>query len=116
MPERIEISEFSGAELELIDRLKTLGPDDPETRENLTAWAKAGEAVAKMINTPRANAEFNIKQAKLYHAAGFLQEAWDSLESVRVRAHNDGDQEIYGLAMRIMDEIDNAARLNEGRF
>ncbi|MFH0890802.1 MAG: hypothetical protein V1856_02095 [Candidatus Liptonbacteria bacterium] len=106
MPERIEISEFSKAERELIQKLAMLGPDDPETRDSLLAWTQAGEARANEINTSRANIEFNIARAKLYRVAGFLEAAWDVLESVRTQAYDEGEQDLYGLAMRIMDEID----------
>ncbi len=106
MSERIETLEFSGAELELIDRLKSLGPDNQEARESLVAWVQAEEVRANEINSPRANNEFDVKRAKLYRAAGFTREAWDILETMRVQLYSAGETDIYDEVMRIMDEMD----------
>jgi hypothetical protein len=98
--------EFSPEEQELIAKLREHGSDDAKTKEALLAWTEALEIEANTINTPRANIELNVKRAKLYHAAGFMPEAWDVLESVRMQATNEGEDDIYAEAMRIMDEID----------
>lgn len=107
MPEKIPTPEFSPEEQELIAKLRERGID-AKTKEALLDWTEAQEIEANAINTPRANIELNMKRAKLYHAAGFDAEAWDVLESVRIQATNEGEDDLYETAMRMMDEIESA--------
>jgi hypothetical protein len=106
MPEKIPTPEFSPEEQELIAKLRERGVDDVKTKEALLDWTEAQEIEANAINTPRANIELNVRRAKLYRVAGFNAEAWDALESVRMQASNEGEDDLYETAMRMMDEID----------
>lgn len=107
MPEKIPTPEFSPEEQELITKLRERGINDEKTKEALLDWTEAQEIEANAINTPRANIELNMKRAKLYHAAGFMGEALDVLESVRMQATNEGEDDLYAEAMRMMDDIDS---------
>ena len=69
-------------------------PEDPETKSRLLEWTKQQEAEADRINTSRANIEVNIKCAKLYRAAGFLEEAWETLEDARKQSFQE-EEKIY---------------------
>ena len=109
MPEKIPSSEFSSEEQALIAKLRERGLDD-ETRKELTTWTEAQEARANEVNTPRANIEMNVKRAKLYNAAEFMAEAWDVLESVRMQATNEDEDDLYAEAMRMMDEMDASGK------
>ena len=108
MPEEFPSPEFSSEEETLIAKLRERGMND-ETQKELIAWTEAQEARANEVNTPRASIELNVKRAKLYRAAGFKSEAWDVLESVRMQASNEGEEDLYAEAMRIMDEMDAEA-------
>lgn len=110
MSEKIPTPEFSPEEQELITKLCERGVDDAKTKEALLAWTEALEIEANAVNTPRANIELNMKRAKLYHAAGFTTETWDVLESVRIQATNEGEDDLYAEAMRMMDDIDAAKK------
>lgn len=105
MAEKFPSPEFSSEEDVLIAKLREHGVEG-ETQKELMAWTEAREAIANEINTSRANIELNIKRAKLYRAAGFKEEAWDVLESVREQATNEGEDDLYAEAMVIMDEMD----------
>lgn len=105
MPEKIPSSEFSPEEQKLISALRERGVSDAETKKKLVSWTEAEEERADGLNTSRAKIEFNVKRAKLYTAAGFADEAWNVLESVRMQATNEGENDLYAEAMRLMDEI-----------
>jgi hypothetical protein len=107
MFEKFRESEFSETEQTLIVKLHEKGSNDPEVHGALLAWCKNEEAKVDRVNTSRASIEFNLKRAKLYRAAGYDDDAMESLESVREAAHNEGAEDLYGEAMAIMDEIDN---------
>jgi len=106
MPEKFPTQEFSPEEQELILKLRERGVDDEKTKEALLNWTEAQEIKANAINTSRANIEFNIRRAKLYYAAGFMAEAWDVIESVRMQSANEGEDDLYAEAMGMMDKID----------
>src|SRR5271170_4400712 len=103
MPEKIPTPEFSPDEQELIAKLREEGVDGVKTKEALLDWTEAQEIEANAINTSRANIELNMKRAKLYHAAGLIAESRDVLESVRIQAANEGEEDLYTEAMRLMD-------------
>ena len=106
MSEQILKPEFSEDELRLIERLKE-SPNDPETKQMLLDWTTRQEAEANRLNTSRANIEADIKRAKLHKAAGFEEEAWEVLEGIRRQAMQEGEDDLYQVVMRIMDEIDS---------
>ena len=107
--EKIPSPEFSPEEQQLIANLRERGIADAKTKEALLAWTEAREIEANAINAPRTNIELNVKQAKLYSAAGFTSEAWDILESVRTQASNEGEDDLYNEATGLMDGIDAAS-------
>jgi hypothetical protein len=107
MPEKIHPSEFLPEEQALIAKLRERGVDEEAQKELLT-WTEAQEARAREINTSRANIEVNVRRAKLYRAAGLIDEAWDVLESVRMQALNEGESDLYDEAMQLMDEIEGS--------
>ena len=88
-------------------KLRERGVDEEAQKELLT-WTEAQEARAREINTSRANIEVNVRRAKLYRAAGLIDEAWDVLESVRMQALNEGESDLYDEAMQLMDEIEGS--------
>jgi len=113
--EKLPKTEFSEDELKLIKALKETGPENPETKEALITWTKQGEdraaveqreAETRGENIHRSNIEFSLRRARLYRAAGFMDEAWDHLEDARREALQADQTDLYEEAMRIMDEMD----------
>jgi hypothetical protein len=106
MMERLPQSEFSENERMLIAKLREKGLDDPETRELLTRWSDTLWAEANAANTSRANIELNLKSARLYRAAGYHNEAWNSLEAAHLAAHNESAKDLLIQVETVMDEMD----------
>ena len=107
MAEQIPTPEFSAEELALIDKLRNKGPEDPETRALLSVWFDREVELTNAANTGRANAEFTLKRAKLYYAAGFIDEAWENLEDLRRQATQEDALDLLQAAQDLMDQIDN---------
>ncbi len=103
--EIVPSGEFSEAEQDLIAKLRENGLTE-ETQAELVAWIEAEAAKAKEANTSRANIELDLKTAKLYRAARFTMQAWDSLEAVRQQAHNEGEADLLAAANGMMDEME----------
>ena len=110
MAERLPTPEFSEVERELIAKLREVLPDDPKAHEMLVAWSKAEEErveqEARAGDAARANIEFDLKKARLYHAAGYKGQAFETLNWVREQAGNIGADDLYDRAMAMMDEMD----------
>lgn len=94
-------------EKQLIEALRTKGPEDPETKKILERWTKEEEAKvygAYDSGTSEAFIELNRKRARLYLEAGFTEEALANLESAAMQAENERRDDLWG---DIMDEIDS---------
>lgn len=101
--EHLPKQEFTAEEMGLIELLKS-SPASQEALDALNAWTDAQESWANEVDTSRANIEVNLRRAKLYHAAGFAEEAWSALEDVRQQAHSEIEMELLEEANRLMDE------------
>ncbi len=106
MSENFPTFEFSNFEQELILKLGAVSPDSSEARELMNAWFDEMEKLAQGDKSPRASIELNLRHAKICRAAGYTDEAWESLESLRRLATELNLMDFYGEAMSIMDEID----------
>lgn len=103
--ERLPGGEFSETEQVLIAKLIEKGVDDQETRQLLMRWCHEEEAKVAVANTSRAGIELDLKKAKLYYAAGYHDEAWESIEAVRQAAHPSGEEELLRQAEDFMDSF-----------
>jgi hypothetical protein len=97
--------EFSGEEMRLIAILREKGPDDAEARKLLNGWLDAEEAKVKAADSPRANVEFSLKQARLYAAAGGVESAFDNAHTALYEAVNLRDEELQIQARALCDEL-----------
>ena len=105
MSEKLPTPEFTESELELIQKLKDFGPEHEEVQKLLGMWIGELEKWATQENTSRATIEVNLKRAKLYRAAGFIDDAWANLNSVHREAIQEDLLDLYEEAKAIMDEI-----------
>lgn len=114
MAERIPNQEFSELEVRLIQKLKEKKEkwaEDQETRELLHGWLDGEEARADQINTSRANIKLNLRRAKVYCAAGFIDEARENLDAVMVQSSQEGEPDLYDQAVSMIEDIKRAQSL-----
>jgi len=100
-PERGREMEFTDEEQNLIEAIKSRGLDDPETNAKFQEWSLKGEEEAK----PDGDIALHIHRALFYRAAGFSEEAWDTLNAVRVRAAHE-KPELLTKVEAVMDAIE----------
>lgn len=98
--------EFSGSELQLIQRLK-LGDweKDSALREAYAAWVDACHAECEKDKSALANLRFLMKRAKLLYTAGMLDEAWREFMDARTLADNLGLMDIVDEANVVLLKI-----------
>lgn len=85
---------------ELIEALKK-----GEGKELLNKWLLKEEGKVKESANPSLEAiNLNLKRARLYYEAGFMEEAFENFEDARRQAHNEGRDDLYNLIMNEMDE------------
>lgn len=99
----LAIEKAESPEQKLIQLLKEKGVEDPETKELLTAWTMEQEQQVEESKDPEAPIQFNLKRARLYFEAGYVDEAYENFEAARTQAHQEGRDE---LLQTIDDEMD----------
>jgi hypothetical protein len=105
MPERIPTPEFSDLELQLIQKLKESGPADAETKKLLNVWIDAEQPRPYEGHPSQANIEFNLKRAKLYAAAGFVENARENAEAAMLQAANEQEPDLWDEAKSFLDSL-----------
>ncbi len=105
--ERPEPPEHFVSKEELVRVFAEKGLQDPEAQELLQLWAAQNEA-ASLGHGPevagRANIEAAVRQALVYHEAGYTAEALDELETIKEAAQFQDEQlywDIVGLIERL---------------
>lgn len=105
-----KISSFENkesAEQRLVSLLKEKGAEDPETKNLLDAWTRELEERVEKENNPVATIELNLKRARLYFKAGYIDEAFENFEAARMQAWNESREELYQMIMAEMDKLEN---------
>jgi len=88
---------------ELIDLLKERGAEDPEVRRLLIDWTiKKETAIEKSEDYCLGQINLNIERGHLYLAAGYIDEAIESLDDAATQAWNEYRDELY---QKIIEEI-----------
>jgi hypothetical protein len=91
-------------EQQLVKLLKEKGPEDTEFKETFTKWTIGQEQkVEKSSDYKNEQIHFNIRRARIYFEAGYLEDAFESFENARTQAWNEQFEELY---KSIMDEMD----------
>src|SRR3990167_9327483 len=91
---------------ELIDALRSHGPEDPTTKAMLGLWVHANERELNESSESTSRIEMNIRRGRLFFAAGYIDEAFDSLSSAATQADNEGKRELYDTIMAGMDQME----------
>ncbi|TSC95551.1 MAG: hypothetical protein CEN88_462, partial [Candidatus Berkelbacteria bacterium Licking1014_2] len=80
--------------------------EDPEVKDTLIRWAtEQGKRVRQSDNHLLAQIEFNLLQAYLYLATGYVRGALENLVAARAQARNDHRDGLYRAIMREIDEL-----------
>lgn len=91
---------------ELLKRLRSTGPEDPETKALVMQWTLEQEELVRRVNTSKATLMFNILRSDVYLAAGDSDGALECLEEARVQAYQENETTLYSMIMQKMDQID----------
>ena len=95
---------IESAEQRLTRLLKEKGVEDPEVRELLDKWTREEEArVEQSDDYHLEQISFNLKRARLYFAAGYVDEAIENFEAAQIQAWNEQKSDLY---QEITDEIE----------
>ena len=104
--------EFENEEIsedQLIELLKSRGVEDTEVRELLLKWTAEQEKKAEESEDHHlAYIELSLRQARLYLAAGYIEEAFESYEAARTFAYDEFRDELYEVIMKEMDEVEDS--------
>jgi len=94
-------------EKRLANLLKEKGLENTETRSLLNSWTLEQEKLAeKSKDYKAAQIEVNLKRARLYFAAGYIDETFENFEDARMQAWNENREELYQAIMSEMDKLD----------
>lgn len=95
-------------EQRLIRLLKEKGVEDPETRSFLNFWTIEQEKWAENSEDYKmAQIEVNLRRARLYFSAGYIDEAFENFEAARMQARNDNRGGLYQEIMAEMDKLES---------
>lgn len=97
------------SEQQLIRLLKEKGAKNPEVRNLLDSWTHEQEKqVEQSDDYHLEQIQFNLRRARLYFEAGYVEEAFENFEAARTYAWNERRDELYQAIMKEMDEIENS--------
>lgn len=89
--------ELENLELNLIAGLKEKGIDDSGVRALLIEWIVLQESeVDAQGGTTEVKVEFELRRARLYRSAGFLDDARTASEDALTIARNEGRKDLCG--------------------
>lgn len=98
-------------EQQLVRLLKEKGVEDPETREFLDIWTREQEKQIEQSTGDEysiAQIQFNLRRARLYFTAGYIEEAFENFEGARIQAYNEQRNELYQAIMEEMNKIEDS--------
>ena len=96
------------AEQRIVRLLKEKGAEDPETKSLLNAWTIEQEKqVEQLPDYHVAQIQFNLRRARLYFDAGYVDEAFENFEAARMQAWNENRKELYQAIMAEMDKLES---------
>ncbi len=91
----------------VIETLRNKKIEDLEARQLFVDYIIQQERIADAVNTSRANIIVNIERAFVLASAGYKEEALETYEETRLQAHQEGEEDLYGLIMQEMDRLEN---------
>lgn len=101
-------------EQQLIKLLKEKGVEDLEAKEFLDNWTREQEKLVEQSDDYHfEQIQFNLRRARLYFKAGYIDEAFENFEAARTYAWNEQRDELYQAIMKEMDQIENSIKHQE---
>ncbi len=95
------------AEQKLVRLLKDKGVHDPEANEFLDKWTREQEmTIEQAEDYPLEQIQFNLRRARLYFKAGYVDEALEDFEDARTQAWNEQRTELYEAIMKEIDKLE----------
>lgn len=107
MEKLLSFENKESTEQKLIKLLKEKGIENAEARGLLDDWTREQEELVVKENKPTGAIELNLKRARLYFAAGFVDESFENFEAARTQAWNEHRDELYEEIMAEMDKLEN---------
>ena len=86
MSETNDFLEKETLEQTLIRLLMEKGPKDSEVMKLLLDWTILQEKEVESLNELDSGVKFNLKRARLYYSAGFIEEAKENFADARLQA------------------------------
>jgi hypothetical protein len=108
MKEREPKIESESPEQKLISLLREKGPEDGEARDLLISWTIEQERLVEQSSDPEAPIQLNLRRARLYFEAGYIDEAMENFEAAADQAWNEKRNELYEAVMEEMDQIEDS--------
>ena len=94
-------------EQQLIRLLKERGSEDLVAKSLLDTWTREQERQVEKENNSGGAIELNLRRARLYFEAGYVDEALENFEAARMQARNENKQEVYQAIMAEMDKLES---------
>jgi hypothetical protein len=98
-------------EEQLISILKEKGIANPEAKELLINWTIQQEKEVEASADPEASIQFNLKRARLYFKAGYIEAALENFDDAMTQAWHEERKELYIAIEKEKKEIE--ASLNK---
>lgn len=100
----------------VIDALRRIRAEDgdPSSCAELQAFRAAREAEANEKDTDRANLETAIRMATVYARAGYVEAAYDELNTTREAAGQRNELDLVERIDGLMDRLDEFLREDQG--
>ena len=98
-------------EQQLVRLLRERGIEDPEVRDYLDNWTREQERqVEQSDDYPLAQIEFNLRRARLYFEAGYIDAARENLGDARIQAWNEQRDELCQAIEQEIDELEDSIK------
>lgn len=102
------------AEQRLVRLLKEKGVEDPEARNLLDSWTREQEKQVEQSDDYHfEQIQFNLRRARLYFKAGYIEESIENFEDARMYAWNEQREDLYQEIMEEMDRVEDSIKHQE---
>lgn len=92
-------------EQQLINILKEKGSENPEAISLLISWTIEQKKQVERSDDPEAPIQLNLRRARLYLKAGYVNNALENFEAAKIQANNEQREELCQAITEEMKEI-----------
>ena len=105
--EGLKIESEIDPEQQLARMLREKCPEDPEVKNLLINWIIEQEKQVEQSHDPEALIQFNLRRARLYFQAEYVDDALENFESAREQAWYENRIELFQTITKERDKIKN---------